>query len=601
VRLVVGAGYLSLGPGDRMLQASTPSFDASTFEIWGALLNGACLVGLPREVCLSPRDLAQALGREGITRLFLTTALFNQVAREAPAAFDGVRDVFFGGEAADPRLLRELLARGGHPRLVNLYGPTECTVVATAYEVKAVPEGATSVPIGQGISRTGACVVDAELRPAADGEPGELVLWGDGLARGYWNRPDATAEKFVPNPFAGPTNPDSRIYRTGDLAARRPDGDLDFLGRLDHQVKIRGFRIEPGEIEAALAAHSAVRQAHVAVRTDASGEKRLVAYAVAGDAGRDELRRFLAGRLPPHMVPSAVVLLDTFPLKPNGKLDLGALPAPDRESAGLERERVAPRTALEERLAELFRELLNVERPGVHDDFFALGGHSLLAGRLVSRVRAELGAELPLRDVYEHPTLAGLAERVAAAGRAERPPIVRADRDRPIPLSFQQERVWFLNELSPGGNIAYNFQATIRFRGPLDPAVLEAALTEIVRRHEVFRTRFPTVDGAPVQEPLPPFPIRLPAVDLGALPAGRAGEEAEELVRRELQQAFDLLQVPLARWLLLVHGPEDHTLVQVEHHFVHDGWSFARMLLELCELYPAFAAGRPSPLPEPEL
>ena len=589
VRLVVGADYLSLRPDDRVLYASTPSFDASTFEIWGALLNGACLVGLPREVTLSPRDLAAALEREGITALLLTTALFHQVAREVPDAFRGVREAFLGGEAADPHLLREVLAHGAPGRLVNLYGPTECTVVATAYEVKAVAEGATSVPIGQAIAGNEAFVVD-----------GELLVGGDGLARGYWNRPDVTAERFVPNPFAGPSDAGSRLYRTGDLVSRRQDGDLDFLGRRDHQVKIRGFRIEPGEIEAALSAHPSVRQACVDVRNDASGEKRLVAYAVAPGAHRSGLRSFLSERLPPHMVPSAVVLLDTLPLTPNGKLDRAALPDPDRESVGLQ-EHVAPRTAMEERLADLFRELLGVERPGVHDDFFALGGHSLLVGRLISRVRTELGVELPLRDVYEAPTLAGMAKRVAAAGEAERPPIVCVERNRPIPLSFPQERVWFLNELSPGGNIAYNFQATIRFRGPLDAAVLEAALTEVVRRHEIFRTRFPAVDGSPVQEPLPPFPIRLPVVDLAALPAGRMEEEAEELVRREMKLPFDLLQVPLARWLLIVHGPEDQTLVQVEHHFVHDGWSFARLLLEVSELYQAFAAGQPSPLPEPPL
>jgi amino acid adenylation domain-containing protein len=605
VRLVVGTDYVSLGPGDRMLQASTPSFDASTFEIWGALLNGACLVGLPREVCLSPRDFAAALRREGITALFLTTALFNQVALEAPDAFRGVRDVFFGGEAADPRLVREVLARGAPGRLVNVYGPTECTALATWHEVRSVAEGAAGVPIGRPVAGTRAFVVDAELRPVSPGEPGEtgeLLLGGAGMAWGYANRPDATAEKFVPDPFAGPGEAGSRLYRTGDLVRRLADGALDFAGRIDQQVKIRGFRIEPGEVEAALCAHPAVRQAHVQARSDAAGEKRLVAYVVtslseSGGTSGAELRRFLAGRLPPQLVPSAVVLLDTLPLTPNGKLDREALPDPDRESAGLERDSVAPRTPLEERLAILWRELLGVEYPGVHDDFFALGGHSLLAGRLVSRVRAELGVELALRDVYEHSTLAGVAGRIAAAGAAELPPIEPAPRGRPLPVSFPQERVWFLNELSPG-NIAYNAQATIRFAGPLRPAVLAAALTEIVRRHEIFRTRFPTVDGVPMQEPLPPFPVPLPVVDLGGLPAGRVDAEAEALIRRELQGPFDLLRGPLARWLVIRHGPEDQTLVQVEHHFVHDGWSFARLLLEIRELYQAFAAGRPSPLPE---
>ncbi len=636
LQLAADSGLLGLGPGDRMLQAVVPSFDPSSLEIWGALLSGACLVGLPREVMLAPHDFAAELRRERITALILPTAVFHQVAREVPEAFRSVRDVFFGGEAVDPGLAGAVLRHSAPDRLVNLYGPTECTIAATAWPVLSVAEGAVSVPIGWPIagSRTSVVTADAGLLPATPGQLGELLLGGTGVARGYWNHPDLTAERFVPDPFAGPESPGSRLYRTGDLAFERPDGALEFAGRIDHQLKIRGFRIEPGEIESALSGHPAVRQAHVQARAAAAGtgEKRLIAWAVVDrdrltpeDAdGGGELRRFLAARLPEHLVPAEVVLLDSFPLTSNGKLDRDALPSPERDSPGgvgagrAGRGPRAFRTRHEERLAAVWRELIPNTEPGADDDFFALGGHSLLAGRLVTRIRAELGVELPLRDVYEHPTLEGQAARLTViaasatlaaveatdlsslASLPPLPPILRAPRSGPLPVSFPQERVWFLNELSPG-NIAYNAQVTIRFAGPLRPELMAAALTEIVRRHEIFRTRFPTIDGRPFQEPLPPFPIEVPVVDLQGLAAPRGEEETEELVRRELGQPFDLLQAPLVRWRLFRHGPGDHTLVQVEHHFVHDGWSFARLLLELRELYEAFDQGRPSPFPEPPI
>jgi acyl-CoA synthetase (AMP-forming)/AMP-acid ligase II/acyl carrier protein len=416
VRLVCGVDYVALGAGETLLHAAPLAFDASTFEIWGALLNGACLVILPREVCLSPRELAAALKRERISRMFLTTALLHQVALEVPDAFRGVGSVFFGGETADPRLVRRVLEHGGPDRLVHIYGPTEITVAATWHAVKEVPAGALTVPIGQAMANTEAHVVD--------GEPGEILLGGDGLALGYWARPEATAEAFVPDPFSGIAG--ARLYRTGDLGAWR-NGVLEFLGRKDRQVKIRGFRIEPGEVEAALSTHPAVRQAHVAVRpsianaanaantANTAGDNRLVAYVVAGaDLDRGELRSFLAERLPAHLVPSALIVLDALPVNFNGKLDFDRLPDPDRESSGL-REPVAPRTSLEARMAEIWSELLRVEKPGVHDDFFALGGHSLMAGRLISRLYDKLGVELSLRDVFDHPTLAALAARVEEA------------------------------------------------------------------------------------------------------------------------------------------------------------------------------------------
>ncbi|HVG07325.1 MAG TPA: amino acid adenylation domain-containing protein [Thermoanaerobaculia bacterium] len=587
VRLVVGTDYFGVRPGDRVLQASTPAFDASTMEIWGALLNGACLVVLPREVCLSPFGLKAALRREGITIVVLTSALVHQVAREAPDAFDGVRDVIFGGETADPHLLRRVLAHGGPGRLINVYGPTESTVIVTWHQVREVPPGAASVPIGRPISNTDVWVLDPEMRPLPPGEPGEILLGGDGLARGYWARPEVTAEMFVPDPFAGPETAGSRLYRTGDLGVWREDGALDFLGRVDRQIKIRGFRVEPGEIEAALAAHPAVRQAHVAVRphpAGIAGESRLVAYVVIADAvTREELHTFLVDRLPAPLVPSAVVLLETFPLNLNGKVDHALLPNPDRESSGL-REHVEPRTELEARLAAIWSELLGVEKPGVLDDFFALGGHSITAGQLVSRLRSDLGVELPLRDVYDHPTLARLAVRLETAAETCLPPISRAPRDRPLPLSYPQRRLWFLDRLEPGLPV-YNVPLFYRISGPLDVPALESSLTELVRRHEVLRTVFEVMDGEPVQVVLPAAEITLPMIDVRA-------EEAERRLREEARRPFDLQRGPLVRPLLLRVGPEDYYLLLGLHHITCDGGSAGALARDMTALY-----GR-SPLPE---
>ncbi|HET9228701.1 MAG TPA: amino acid adenylation domain-containing protein, partial [Thermoanaerobaculia bacterium] len=574
VRLVVGTDYMNVLPEDRMLQAATPAFDASTMEIWGALLNGACLVGLPREVCLSPRALKEALKRERISVMVLTSALVHQVAREQPDAFNGVRDVVFGGEACDPHLMRRLLAHGGPARLLNCYGPTESTTAATWYCVQDVPSGATSVPIGRPIANTDVWIVDREMFPA--GGAGELLLGGDGLARGYWARPEVTAEMFVPDPFSG--EPGSRLYRTGDLAAWREDGLIEFLGRVDRQIKIRGFRIEPGEIEAALAAHPAVRQAHVAVRPNSAGENRLVAYVVIAEpVEREDLRHFLAERLPAQLVPSALVLLDTFPLNLNGKVDHALLPDPDRESSGL-REHVAPRTELEARLAAIWSELLGVEKPGVLDDFFALGGHSIVAGQLVSRLRSDLGVDLPLRDVYEHPTLERLAARLEVAGRSEMPRIERVPRDRPLPLSYPQRRLWFLDRLEPG-NPVYNVPLFYRMTGPLDVPSLERSLSEVVRRHEVLRTVFQLVDGEPVQVVQPAAEISLPMIDV------ESREEAESRLREEACRPFDLQRGPLVRPLLLRVSEEEHYLLIGLHHIACDGGSAAALAREMAALY----------------
>ncbi|HLM57759.1 MAG TPA: amino acid adenylation domain-containing protein, partial [Pyrinomonadaceae bacterium] len=416
-RLVCDADYLQVREADRVAHLSNVAFDAATFEIWAALLNGARLVVLSKQVALSQHDLLGEVRRQQVSVLFMTTALFNEMARQMPDAFAGIGHLLTGGETAEPRWFKEVLERGSPGRLLHVYGPTENCTYSTWHEVEAVADDARQIPIGRPVANTQAYVLDRLLRPVPVGVVGELCLGGDGLARGYHGRPALTAELFVPNPYG--LEAGARLYRTGDLARFLPDGSIEFLGRADNQVKVRGYRIEPGEIEAVLSAHEAVGGAVVVAREDAPGEKRLVAYVVAA-AGRGpgevagELRAYLRERLPDYMVPSAFVLLESLPLTPNGKVDRRALPAPDAAAAQTGAEFVAPRSPLEEALADIWRGVLGVERVGVHDNFFELGGHSLMATRVLSNVRRIFRIELPLRVIFESATVAELAAAVAA-------------------------------------------------------------------------------------------------------------------------------------------------------------------------------------------
>ncbi|MBZ4421504.1 amino acid adenylation domain-containing protein, partial [Myxococcus sp. RHSTA-1-4] len=416
-RLVLEADYLPLGPEDRVAQVATVSFDASTFELWGALLNGATLVILDKDDVLEPSLLARHLREERITALFLTTALFNHVARTSPSAFQGLRGLLFGGEAVDPACVRQVLAHGAPERLLHVYGPTENTTFSTGFQVSHVEPDAPTVSIGQPISNSTAYVLDAALQPVPTGVTGELFVGGDGLAWGYWDRPELTAERFVPHPFS--SSPGARLYRTGDLVRRRHDGSLDFVGRRDNQVKLRGFRIELGEVESALLQHPSVRQALVLVREDVPGDKRLVAYAAANSSAAS-LREHLVSLLPGHMVPSAFVLLDALPLSANGKLDRKALPRPqdaEEDTATT----TAPRTPLEQELAELWAQVLGRQSVSVTASFFDLGGHSLLAAQLVAKMSERFALKVPLQVLFQSPTVASLArwlEEMTGSGTA---------------------------------------------------------------------------------------------------------------------------------------------------------------------------------------
>ncbi|MGV3772896.1 MAG: non-ribosomal peptide synthetase [Verrucomicrobiales bacterium] len=410
IRLVVNTDYVELGPADRIAQASNASFDAATFEIWGALLNGAKLVGISKDTALSPAEFARELKEQSISTLFLTTALFNQLAHEVPGVFQSVKQLLFGGEAVDPKWVRAVLEYQPPRRLLHVYGPTENTTFSTWHLVKEVAEGAQTIPIGKPIANSSAYILDKNLNPVPAGVPGEVYTGGDGLARGYLHRPEVTAEKFVPNPF-GPVG--SRLYKTGDLGKFTPNGEIEFVGRIDHQVKIRGFRIELGEIESALARHPNVSNAIVLVREDIPGEKRLVGYLTPKTKpapATTELREYLNQSLPDYMVPTAFVAMESFPLTPNEKVDRKALPAPDLNRPDLAKNFLAPRDATEQQLARIWEQILGVQPIGIADNFFELGGHSLLAVRLFSQVEKVFGRKLPLATLFRAPTIEQFAQ-----------------------------------------------------------------------------------------------------------------------------------------------------------------------------------------------
>ncbi|MFJ8201371.1 amino acid adenylation domain-containing protein, partial [Streptomyces sp. NPDC096152] len=562
---------------DRLLAVTTVAFDIAVVEMYLPLLTGAAVVIAPRETVVDPARLGALATASGATVLQATPSLWQALTAERPDAVRGLR-MLVGGEALPPSLASAMTALGAE--VTNLYGPTETTVWSTSLRI----EDAAQLPgIGGPIWNTSLYVLDDRLRPS---EEGELYLGGEGLARGYRNRPGLTAERFVADPFGAPG---ARMYRTGDLARRRADGGVDYLGRVDHQVKIRGFRIELGEIESVLAAHPEVAQAAVVAREDRPGSPLLAAYVVpsaharaTGGPGPAALRELAARTLPDYMVPAAFVALDALPLTPNGKLDRKALPAPDFSSAGTGR---APRTPHEELLAGLFAEVLALSSAGIDDDFFHLGGHSLLATRLVGRIRSALGVELPVRAVFEAPTVAALAERLGDADTA-RPAVRPAVRPHRVPLSSAQLRLWFLDRLE-NGSAAYHLPYALRLRGGVDREALRAALGDVVARHESLRTVFPEEGGVPWQEVLPAGEVglELPVVEVAA-----GGLEAA--LAAAVAGGFDLGSGLPVRAELFVLGAEDQVLLLTVHHIAADGWSLVPLGRDLAVAYEARSAGR---------
>ncbi len=582
-----------------LLQHSSVSWDALTLELWPALLTGGRCVLYPGR-SLDPEELAREVERHGVTTLWLTAALLNLIVDTRPELLDGVRQVMTGGEAVSGAHLRRARERNPGLRLVNGYGPSECTVFTSCHVVgDEVAEGEV-LPIGRPVGDRRVYVLDGWGEPVPVGVPGELHVGGAGVGRGYLGQAELTAEKFVPDALG--SDPGARLYASGDRVRWLATGELEFLGRMDAQVKIRGFRIELGEVEAALAAVSEVRESAVVAREDAPGQKRLVAYFVAREGGgvsAGELRARLAARLPEYLVPGAFVSLESLPLTPNGKLDRRALPAPAQGSA--EDRYVAPRTPVEEVLAGIWAEVLGVERVGVEEGFFELGGHSLLATQVVSRARQALGVEVPLRALFEAPTVAALAGRIEAlrsegSGRVA-PPIERVSREGPLPASFAQQRLWVVDRLEPG-SAAYNLPFALRLQGELDTAALRASLDALVRRHEALRTTFAEQGGVPVQVIHPAAPVELRELDLRGLPQAEREAGAERLASEETLRPFDLAHGPLLRSTLLRLDEEEHVLLFTLHHVVSDGWSMQVLVREVSALYGAFSRGEEPQLAE---
>jgi amino acid adenylation domain-containing protein len=601
LRLLVGVDYVHLDARACLLQMAPLAFDASTFELWGALLHGARCVLFPERIP-TLAALGAVLREQAITTLWLTASLYNAVMDEAPEILAGLGQLLIGGEALSVAHVRRGVECLPVTQLINGYGPTEGTTFTCCYGIpRPLEDSLRSIPIGRPIGNTEVYVLDRTLQPVPIGVAGELYIGGMGLARGYLHRPDLTAERFLPHPFS--PEPGARLYQTGDLARYLPDGTIEFLGRRDQQVKIRGFRIEPGEIEAVLTHHPAVREAVVLAREDKPGDKQLVAYVVPQQkqtfTGR-ELRGFLQQKLPEYMVPAVFVMVEALPLTPNGKVDRRALPPPEQLRPDVEQAFVAPRTPTEEVVAGLWAQVLGIEQVGVEDNFFELGGHSLLATQVLSRLRNAFHIELPLRALFEAPTVAGLAQRIEAASRDAQglqvPPLVPVARTGALPLSFAQQRLWFLDQLVPD-NPFYNIPSAARLTGQLNMAALAQSLNEVVRRHEALRTTFAAVDGQPVQVIAPTLTVPLPVIDLRALPEEEREAEGMRLAVEEAQRPFDLAQGPLLRVQVLRLGAEDNVVLLTMHHIISDGWSMGVLIRELGVLYAAFSQGQPSPLP----
>ena len=647
-----------VGQSQRVLQFCSICFDAAAVEIYPSLSCGATVVLRTQEMLSSVQTLIQKCRDWRITVLSLSTAYWHQLTFELVNANlllpDCIHLVIIGGEYPLEQRFRMWQQHiGEYPQLINAYGPTEATVEVT-YKLLGIEQ--QKLTIGRPLYNTQIYILDQYLQPVPIGVPGELHIGGAGLARGYLNRPELTNEKFIPNPFqrgrwAGgggqregsspqlraPCSPASseRLYKTGDLARYLSNGDIEYLGRIDNQVKIRGFRIELGEIETALSEHGDVQSCCVIAREDTPGEKRLVAYVVPYPQVTptiDQLRHSLKAKLPEYMVPSAFVLLESLPLTSNGKVDRRALPTPELDSTLLEKY-VAPRTPIEEMLAQIWTQVLKLERVGIHDNFFEVGGHSLLATQLLSRIRNIFKVELPLRELFARATITELAQSIGQFQQQDlelsTPPILPRAENVQLPLSYAQQRLWFLDQLQPLGGL-YNIPLTLRLVGTLNVAALEQSLQEIIHRHEVLRTNFINVNGQPTQiireqgtgnreqgivrtsDPLASTPWTVSIVDfkhlstlvvseaVGAASASAKVSEKEiatqQLVQKQAIQAFNLANEPLVRATLVVLSDTEHALLVYIHHIVSDGWSMGVFIQELAALYNCYSQGQPSPL-----
>ncbi|MFZ6028539.1 MAG: amino acid adenylation domain-containing protein [Chloroflexota bacterium] len=579
----------------RSLQFASLSFDASVSEIWVAWLSGSTLYLPDPDIGLVGTGLEQLIRELGITLITLPPSVLSTVD---PEAVRHLETVVVAGEAC-PDDLAQIWSQKF--RLINAYGPTETSVCATMGQ--HLP-GDPARSIGKAIPNFQVYVLDEEMQPTPVGVPGELYLCGVGLARGYWNRPDLTAERFLPNPFATGNRTSDRLFRTGDRARYLSNGKIEFMGRLDHQVKIRGFRIELEEIEASLREYPGVQDCRVLAHEMKANEKRLIAYVVmvAGrQANGSEIQVHLKKFLPTYMIPSAILFLDALPLNHSGKIDRQRLPTPDWNELSFGKPYTSPRSPTEETLVEIWSQILDRRRVSIHDNFFELGGHSLLATQVISRLRSILRIELPLRTLFEFPTIAGLAAQIESARQSVQAfptsPIAGTARQESLPLSFAQQRLWFLNQLVPD-NPFYNIAGGLHIRGPLQVALLERSLSEIIRRHEALRTTFLEVNGQPAQVIAPATDFHLSVIDLQYLPAEERDAEALHLAKAEALRPFDLATGPLLRSTLIQLGHENSIILLTIHHIISDGWSMGVFFREMMAIYSALAESRPLTLPD---
>nr|WP_036774510.1 non-ribosomal peptide synthetase [Photorhabdus australis] len=623
VRLVINNGYAEIGQDDRIAFAANPAFDASTFEVWAPLLNGATLVVIDHLTLLTPPDFVQVLQQHHITILWLSVGLFNRLAAELFPVLPQLRILLVGGDVLDPHVIAQVLRHSPPQQLLNAYGPTEGTTFTTTYRIESLPEGTTNIPIGQPIANTRVYLLDADGQPVPLGEIGEIYVGGDGVACGYLNRPELTAERFLTDPFSD--SPDARMYRTGDLARYLPDGNLEFLGRNDQQVKIRGFRIEPGEIEARLVEYPTVREAVVLVLGDGQ-DKHLVAYvlAQADDGLAASLRNHLNARLPDYMIPVAFVCLDEFPLTPNGKLDRRALPAPGKE-AFARQVYAAPQGEMETVLATLWRELLGIEQISRHDSFFALGGHSLLGVRMIERLR-QLGLTLAARNLFQSPVLLELAQTLVQHQSVVLPPnvitpmtttltpemlplidLTQPDIDRIVEqvpggianiqdiygLSPLQDGILFHHLLANEGDpYLLTYPMTFASRALLDRYL--AAVQQVIDRHDILRTAF-IWQGLSVPAQVVWRQAQLSVTELALDPAD--GSISEQLTQRfdPHRYRLDLSQAPLLRFVVVQETDGHWVALQLQHHLIGDHTTMEVMNREV----QAYFAGQENNLPAP--
>jgi amino acid adenylation domain-containing protein len=600
---------VKLTGSDVVAQNASQGFDISVWQFLSALLVGGKIRIVRDEIAHDPRMLLEMADLESITILETVPALLAAMVEEIdnsrgePFQLTALRELVVTGEALPPELCRRWLSRHPHVAIVNAYGATETSDDVTHYRITTPPAIENlQTPVGKSIANLNVYVLDRDLNPSPVRVAGEIYQGGIGVGRGYWDDPERTAEAFIPDLLSEEAG--ARMYKSGDLGRYVAGGNIEFLGRIDNQVKVRGHRIELGEIESALLLHPDVREAVVLSQEDATGDKRLVGYVILAEESQTtskEIQQYVQDRLPEYMALSALVRLNALPLTPNGKIDRQALPMPEWRGAETGATFVMARTPIEAELTKIWAELLPGKLIGVYDNFFELGGHSLLATQVASRVRNRFQVEIALRHLFETPTIAGLAEITERAIRSGRglpfAPIERVPRDRQLPLSFAQQRIWFLDKMEPG-NPAYNIPLAVRLTGRLDLATLEQSLAEIVRRHEILRTTYTIVEGQPVQVIAPERPPALEVSDLSHMREEEQEKRAEQLAAEFFHRPFDLERGPALRACLLRLNATEHVFLLAIHHIAGDAWSSGVLVREIGALYEAFSATAPSPLPE---